>query len=127
MTPTKTALAAAAAAIAIGAVALPQIASAAACSVTKAHAVKKVVHKTIVRRPTAVAAYRETARPVTRTVVETRYIHEPPRVIVAPAPVYYHSYYEPYPVFYHRYHYARPYYHHVYYEGPDYRYHHRHW
>jgi len=127
MTPTKTVIAAVLAATALGAAAAPEIASASSCHVTKTRVVHRTVHRKVVRRPVAVAAYRESVpRTVTRTVVETRYIHEPTRVIVAPAPIYYHSYYRdyaPYPVYYHHYEYARPYWHHGSYGG----YHHRHW
>jgi hypothetical protein len=121
---TKVTLAAFLATVAVGAVAAPQIASAASCTVTRTHAVKRVVHRSI-HRPVAVAAYREGAPAVrTRTIVETRYIREPTRVVVAPAPAYYGDY-APYPVYYHHYgYYHGPYYHHVYYDGP---YDHHHW
>jgi hypothetical protein len=124
MTRVNTTLAAILATVALGAVAAPQIASAASCTVTKAHIVKKVVHKRAIRRPVAVAAYRESApAPVTRTIVETRYIHEPARVIVA-EPSYGYGY--GYPVYYHHYgYYGRPY-ERGYYGHPGF-YHHRHW
>ena len=129
-TTLSTALAATLAAVTIGAVAVPQIASAAACTATKAHVVKshivkRVVHRSI-RRPVAVAAYREEApAPVTRTIVETRYIHEPTRVVVAEGPGYYGEGYGAYPVYYHHYgYYGRPYYHHVIYGRPGFYRHH---
>jgi len=115
----KTALAASVAVALAGAVMAPQIASAASCGVSKTRAVRHVIHRTV-RRPVAVAAYREGAPFVrTRTIVETRYIREPARVVVAPAPVHYDDE-VPYPVYYHPYgYYGRPYYH-VYYGRPFY-------
>ena len=101
MTATKTALTAGLAALcaALAIAAAPQAASAATatCAVTKAHIVKKVAHRTL-RRPVAVAAYRESA-PAPRTVVETRYVHEPAPVVVS-EPVYYDDdYYAGYPIY----------------------------
>ncbi len=127
MTSAKIAIATVLATVAIGAT-VPQLASAASCTVTKAHIVKKAVHKRVIRRPVAVAAYRETARaPVTRTIVETRYIREPARVIVAPAPEYGYGYsYGAYPVYHRHYAYDRPY-DRGYYGHPVVVYHHRHW
>src|SRR5690242_11624107 len=104
MTLTKTALTALLSALSIGAATAPAIASAKSCAATKTHTVRTVAHRRVTHRPVAVAAYRERApRTITRTVVETRYIHEPARVIVTPAPAYYHdAYYHdyaPYPVY----------------------------
>lgn len=127
MTRQSTLMAAALAAATLAAAPLAaNAATTAACNVTKTHAVKtsakKVVHRTV-KRPVAVAAYRESAPTVrTRTVVETRYVYARPRVIVAPAP----EYYEPYPVYYHHYVYGGPIYHHYgYYHRPVV--YHRHW
>lgn len=124
MTRIQTAIAAVLASVALGAVAAPQIASAASCTVTKAHIVKRIVHHRTIHRPVAVAAYRESApAPVTRTIVETRYIHEPARVIVA-EPSY--DYRDAYPVYYRHYgDYGRPY-GYGYYGHPVF-YHRRHW
>ncbi len=123
---TLMAAALAAATLTVAPLAASAATTAACTTVTKAHAVKtvskKIVRKTV-KRPVAVAAYRETApASETRTVVETRYVYARPRVVVEAAP----AYYEPYPVYYGGYGYGRPIYHHYYYGRPIGGYH-RHW